>query len=552
MSPYPRRSTRALHGSFCSRRRRYGRGVSRARHAAGSRRRASRSCRSCSRRDADRLARFQREAQVLASLNHPNIAAIYGIEESTAHGARAWSSSTARRWPSASREDPLPLDEALPIARQIAEALEAAHEQGIVHRDLKPANIKLRADGTVKVLDFGLAKARIRAGPPDCTQRRPTLTQSPTITSPAMTTQVGMILGTAAYMSPEQARGKAGRQARRHLGVRLRALRDAHRPAGVRRGRRLRHAREHASSANPTGAVLDGEHPGSCPAVAPMPREGPRSDGAPILVMPGSELDEAEIARSVLVAAPLAAAHLDSGSGHCHGTDGSGWRGGWTLRVGRRLSPVGRVRSLPTEGMLTGLDDEASRRNLARRPPSRVYRPRARRPVFIAVAPASNAIAARVLSGTEGAFAPFWSPDGRFVAFYVGGSLKKIDISSGAITTIAAGNFGFFSSWGVKDTLLFRAPAGCTASARRAPAQRWSFLPRAAPITTFHLSCRMATVFCSRTSRLSFHSAGRRRFTSAVWGPRSKRAAGAGQFAGCLRQWPHFVRARPHAPGAAI
>ena len=97
---------------------------------------------------------------------------------------------------------PIQLDEALPIAKQIAEALEAAHEQGIIHRDLKPANIKVRPDGTVKVLDFGLAKAMEPAG------RAPDVSQSPTITTPAMT-HAGMILGTAAYMSPEQARGKA-------------------------------------------------------------------------------------------------------------------------------------------------------------------------------------------------------------------------------------------------------------------------------------------------------------------------------------------------------
>ena len=114
--------------------------------------------------DPDRLARFTREAQVLAALNHPNIAAIYGFEESDLGRTRRVRALVlelveGRRSPIASRTGRCPLDEALPIARQIAEALEAAHEQGIIHRDLKPANIKVRADGTVKVLDFGLAKA---------------------------------------------------------------------------------------------------------------------------------------------------------------------------------------------------------------------------------------------------------------------------------------------------------------------------------------------------------------------------------------------------------
>ena len=125
----------------------------------------------------------------------------------------------------------IPLDEALPIAQQIAEALEAAHEQGIIHRDLKPANIKVTPDGTVKVLDFGLAKAMEPAGGRDGRAS----SQSPTITTPAMMTGVGMILGTAAYMSPEQAKGRDGGQAQRHLGVRLRALRNADRPARLRR-----------------------------------------------------------------------------------------------------------------------------------------------------------------------------------------------------------------------------------------------------------------------------------------------------------------------------
>jgi len=157
--------------------------------------------------DADRLARFEREAQVLASLNHPNIGAIYGLEDS--NGTRALVLELVEGPTLADRiaRGPVPLDEALSIARQIAEALEAAHEQGIIHRDLKPANIKLRPDGTVKVLDFGLAKLNesgfgIRDSGSDDRLR----SQSPTITSPAMTL-AGVILGTAAYMSPEQAKG---------------------------------------------------------------------------------------------------------------------------------------------------------------------------------------------------------------------------------------------------------------------------------------------------------------------------------------------------------
>ena len=148
--------------------------------------------------DADRLARFTREAQTLASLNHPNIAQIYGLEES--NGVRALVMELVEGEDVSQRvaHGPIPIDEALPIAKQIAEALEAAHEQGIIHRDLKPANIKVRPDGTVKVLDFGLAKAMETAPASD-------LTHSPTLSM--MATQAGVILGTAAYMSPEQAKG---------------------------------------------------------------------------------------------------------------------------------------------------------------------------------------------------------------------------------------------------------------------------------------------------------------------------------------------------------
>src|SRR5712691_7594477 len=159
--------------------------------------------------DPDRLARFQREAQTLASLNHPNIAHIHGLEESGGITALVMDLVDGEDLSQRLARGAIPLDEALPIAKQIAGALEAAHEQGIIHRDLKPANIKVRSDGTVKVLDFGLAKAMEPAGEAGGagTAGRDNLTQSPTITTPAMT-QVGMILGTAAYMSPEQAKGR--------------------------------------------------------------------------------------------------------------------------------------------------------------------------------------------------------------------------------------------------------------------------------------------------------------------------------------------------------
>ncbi len=151
--------------------------------------------------NAERVARFQREAEVLASLNHLNIAAIYGLED--ADGLKALAMELVEGPTLANRiaEGPIPVDEALAVAKQIVAALQAAHDQGIIHRDLKPANVKTRPDGAVKVLDFGLAKVTQPMG-----AMSEGTSQSPTITNPAMT-RAGMILGTAAYMSPEQARG---------------------------------------------------------------------------------------------------------------------------------------------------------------------------------------------------------------------------------------------------------------------------------------------------------------------------------------------------------
>ncbi len=152
-------------------------------------------------RDSDRVARFQREAKLLASLNHPNIAAIYGLEESGQIDFLVLELVEGETLADQIKRGPISVEDSLKLALQITEALEAAHEKGIIHRDLKPANIKVTPDGKVKVLDFGLAKAF--AGE----QQELNLSNSPTLSNAA--TQAGVILGTAAYMSPEQARGKA-------------------------------------------------------------------------------------------------------------------------------------------------------------------------------------------------------------------------------------------------------------------------------------------------------------------------------------------------------
>ena len=152
---------------------------------------------------AERLAHFDREAKTLAALNDPNIAQIYGLEKAEGIGALVTELVEGPTHADRTAHGPIPVDEALPIARQIAEALEAAHGQGIIHRDLRPANVNVKAVGTVKVLDFGLAKALEPVSAADADA-----TASPTITSPALMTGVGVLLDTAAYISPEQARGK--------------------------------------------------------------------------------------------------------------------------------------------------------------------------------------------------------------------------------------------------------------------------------------------------------------------------------------------------------
>ena len=187
--------------------------------------------------DTERIARFQREAKTLASLNHLNIAHIHGLEESS--GVRALVMELVEGEDLAQRiaRGAIPVAEALPIAKQMADALEAAHEQGIIHRDLKPANIKVRPDGTVKVLDFGLAKADGADG-----RRITCVSHSPTITitrdDPSRDAPWHRRLH-----EPGAGTRQTGGQARRHLGVRLRALRDADRAARVWRRRRHRDPR---------------------------------------------------------------------------------------------------------------------------------------------------------------------------------------------------------------------------------------------------------------------------------------------------------------------
>ena len=179
--------------------------------------------------DAERLARFQREARMLAALNHPNIATIYGLEQSDSVHYLVMELVPGQTLAERIIKGALPLDESLKIAGQIAEALEAAHEKGVIHRDLKPANVKVTPEGRVKVLDFGLAKAFTGDGAPD-------LSQAPTLS------EEGRILGTPCVHESRAGSRPAGGQAHRYLGLRLRAIRDADRAHAVRRPNAVGHS----------------------------------------------------------------------------------------------------------------------------------------------------------------------------------------------------------------------------------------------------------------------------------------------------------------------
>ena len=185
-------------------------------------------------RDADRMARFKREAHVLASLNHPNIASIYGLEESDGIHCLVLELVEGPTLAERIQEGAVPLEEALTIATQIAEALEAAHEKGVIHRDLKPANVKVTPEGMVKVLDFGLAKAMAEeATQADASHSR---------TGSIMPTHEGVILGTAGYNESGAGTRAGGGQAGRHLGIRCGALRDVDRQANFQRGDDVGHS----------------------------------------------------------------------------------------------------------------------------------------------------------------------------------------------------------------------------------------------------------------------------------------------------------------------
>jgi eukaryotic-like serine/threonine-protein kinase len=403
--------------------------------------------------DPDRLMRFEREAKALASLNHPHIAAIYGIEQNAIVMELVEGEDLSER------TQGMPIEDALAIARQIAEALEAAHEVGIVHRDLKPANIKVRADGTVKVLDFGLAKA-LDPPSPSATAGKPgvgTTANSPTMTSPAMTA-MGLILGTAAYMSPEQAKGRPVDK-RADIWAFGAVLYE------MLTGRR---AFDGDDVQDLLVAVLSRDVDwGALPADTPQsirtllrrclerdPKRRLRDIGEAWLVLsnPGGPA----------VATPQVAAPFASRSALVL----LGVLGAACLALGLlwyRSAPAAALTDAPAVRFPL-VSDRALRVSTGNTQPFGVS-PDGRTVVFSAEDGTGlhlwvrtiDAVEPRRLEGTQGALQPAISPDGAWVAFVVGNyQIRKMRISGGVVTTVASvDNVTAALTWLSNDEIVF-------------------------------------------------------------------------------------------------
>jgi serine/threonine protein kinase len=406
--------------------------------------------------DAERMARLEREAQVLASLNHPNIAAIYGLEEAGATRALALELVEGITLADRIARGPIPLDESVAIAKQIAEALEYAHEKGIVHRDLKPANVKITPDGTVKVLDFGLAKAA--EAPAGAT---PDPTQSPTLT--AASTQAGLIMGTAAYMSPEQASGRpvdkrsdiwsfgvvlwemvsgqrlfAGETVSHTLADVLRAEVDPQKlPAGtpprIREllarclDRGVKHRLRDIGEARIALEHFRREPPAATP---PAPESLPPARRAGYLPWILAATATTLLAALAFVHFRESAPPVQPIQFQIRQPDRVAVRS-WDIPV---ISPDGR------NLVFTGLSDDGE---------SMLWL----RPL--------NSLEARPLPGTQDAYFPFWSPDSRSVAFFAASKLRRIDIAGGAPNSLCdISGTAMGGSWGRDGTIVFGNNAG--------------------------------------------------------------------------------------------
>jgi len=394
--------------------------------------------------DEERVGRFKREAQVLASLNHPNIAAIYGLEESD--GIRALVMELVEGPTLADRiaAGPLPLDEALMIARQIAEALEVAHERGVIHRDLKPANVKVTPDDKVKVLDFGLAKIASKETTNSDLSHSPTMIQG---------TQAGMILGTAAYMSPEQAKGKTvdKRADIWAFGCVLFEMLSGKQSFG---GETLTDTLAAVVRGEPNWDDLPADTP---PSMVKLLRRCLNKDPKQRLRDIGDarfEIDAPRERQSDAASASVASAKR-------------GWRTpllvglllvaalGAGVVVSRWFSPrassspavVRLIHAIPSDQVASG----QSRNRLAISPDGARLVYAANQRLYVR---SLNAFDAVELPGTQGASMPFFSPDGEWIGFFSIGNLKKIPVNGGSPLNICDISNALGASWGKDNTIL--------------------------------------------------------------------------------------------------
>ena len=400
--------------------------------------------------DADRLARFQREAEVLASLNHPNIAAIHGFEESGETHALVLELVEGETLADRIAQGRIPVEEALRIAQQICEALEAAHEHGIIHRDLKPANIKVRPDGTVKVLDFGLAKAIEPAA------SSPGMSQSPTLTSPAMMSGIGVILGTAAYMSPEQAVGRPAdkRSDVWAFGVVLLEMLTG-RP--VFTGETVSHVLAAVLKSEPDWTTLPAETPTSIRTLLRRCLEKDHKRRLADAADARLEIEEALEALKGGTAAPASAAPVRHA------------RLPWVVAALTTIAAAAAValwapwRTAPEPARVAfeiqtpyggGTGPLTSVRDLARRHAHRLARRRTAMSRDSGSGRSHASRASRSRAPTTRQF-PFWSPDGHSLGFFADGKLKTIDISGTVPQTLADAPSGWGGTWNRDDVILF-------------------------------------------------------------------------------------------------
>jgi serine/threonine protein kinase len=404
--------------------------------------------------DPDRVNRFRREAQVLAALNHPNIAAIYGFEEFDSVQALVLELVDGPTLADRIAQGPIPFDATLPIARQLIDALEAAHDQGIIHRDLKPANVKLRQDGTVKVLDFGLAKLTDPVA--SDLQSGRAVASSPTLTTPAMT-QMGVILGTAAYMSPEQAAGKPVDK-RADIWAFGAVLWEMLTGKRLFEGETIAHTLASVLTKDPDWNALPGRVQRLlqwCLEKDPKQRLRDIGDARRLLIQeeqsttlrtPARNTNQrwkALVAAISLVAIPalaISVAHLREES-----------RVPQVLQYTIPAPEDGRIDSFAVspDGRYVVISLLGVRGF----------------PLWVR---ALDSRQGRALPGTENATYPFWSPDSRDIGFFAEGKLKRIAAAGGPVLTVADAPSGRGGTWNREGVIVF-SPAA-SAGLSRVPA----------------------------------------------------------------------------------